>query len=54
MFAGGCSELGSVGNPKGRKYKGVIKLRKESHGCIFINERELKGLLNGPQVLYTQ
>jgi len=54
MFAGGCSELGSVGNPNGRKYKGVIKLRKERHGCIFIKARELKGILNGPQVLYTQ
>jgi hypothetical protein len=54
MLAGGCSELGSVGNPKDRKCKGVIKLRKESHGCIFIKERELRelqGILNGPQVL---
>ena len=41
-------ELGSVGNPKGRKYKCVIKLRKEFHGCVFIKERELKGMLNGP------
>ena len=43
MFAGGCSELGLVGNPKGRKYKSVIKLRKESLGRMFIKERELEG-----------
>jgi len=32
----------------------MIKLRKESHGCTLIKERELKGILNGPQVLYAQ
>jgi hypothetical protein len=51
MFAGGCSEFGLVAIPKGRKYKGVIKLRKENHGCIFRKERQLKGILNGPQIL---
>jgi len=43
MFVGGCSDLGLVENPKRRKDKGVIELRKESHGCILIKERELKG-----------